>query len=212
MKTLILCEGKHDTIFIKLFLRKLGSDEDTISFFDLEENLKKGAIRRNESEKLRSFLYRSSPYKILVKSEGGVKKVIDIFTHLVNHLLDNVDKTILMVDLDNKGLDSLLSKINKGITSRYNQKIELKIDTSENTHLLASKVLVQRRIGKNLNKWGCFFIVAFKSSLEKECPSIAVRNLTKREIESKISQFIDENKNMLSPFSSVLNPNKDLKI
>ena len=73
-------------------------------------------IRNKETDLIKSFSQKSSPYHILVKSEGGKNKALKLYTSIVNYV-DVGIKILILLDLDGRKSDSIISKLNKIFSS-----------------------------------------------------------------------------------------------
>jgi len=145
MKKLMLCEGKHDTEFLKQFFEKLQVPQNKIKFFDQKERDILVDLKRAESRYIARFIQKTSPHDILVKSEAGKPKVINAFSDFIVFIFQNINNTTLMVDLDNNGLDLFLEKLRNKLIERRLNIISNIIDknqyivTSENSMTLNTK-------------------------------------------------------------------------
>ncbi len=131
MKKLILCEGKRDSIFLNKLFAKLNVDPTSIKIFDQDERNKKDNIRYAETVELRRFLEKSNKRKILVKSEAGKDKALDLFSRNGSYCFTNkqITKTIIMLDLDSGPFEPKLKQIeSKFLNKRAGDPLCIKFD------------------------------------------------------------------------------------
>ena len=210
MKTIILSEGKNDRKFIKCFFERHGINGDKIQFFDQEEKSILKELDRAESNYLRNFFEDSSPFEVLVKSEGGKTKVIRIFSDFMHHLFDYSKglKIIMLVDLDGTELSSV-TKLNQFITELRNKiqnkgkgnKLSISHEIlKEDKHLKTSEVSVI--IKENNDILGSFCLIAFNSSLERAA-GIIKESDSQDEKDNKIFELL-ENEDVFNHLSYAL--------
>ncbi len=106
-KVVILCEGKKDSEFLREILNILGKKA---KIFDQNERYKIKNLKFCENREFNKFLQNTSPYSVLVKSEAGKQKAIKLLVSILDFLIDNNLKTILLLDLDGSTLNNLEKK------------------------------------------------------------------------------------------------------
>lgn len=162
-------------------------------------------MRHADAVEINRFIQKTSPYQILVKSEAGKYKAVDIFSRYMLYWIDTlqkeIEKTILMLDLDNKLLENELVRLEEKMTcKRVGEPICLESNTIKKTnsiYLIENKVKIKCN-GKQIGR--PFYLVLFASSLEAELNKIDPSNDTP--IEDKISRFV-EKKDIQDVFSLV---------
>ena len=201
MKRLIMCEGKHDSLFIGKICSNLNMPEPKI--FD-QLNAKETSSQDAETVEFRRFFQRSSPYNLLVKSECGKDNAIKIYSRSMDFFIrtKELKKAILMLDLDGSALDTKLKKISNTIKGKnVAEPIHIKSNTIKDTNLfyfLENTI----QIMEDNHELGKFYLVFFKRSLEKELEEI--ENREDVTIENKILQFV-EIEEVQNIFSLILN-------
>jgi len=136
---------------------------------------------------------------VLVKSEGGKSKVIEILSDFMNRLFDYSRglKIIILIDLDgtessseaklNQFLTKIRNKIqNKGKPNKFGIKHEI---LKEDKHLKTSEVSVV--VKENNDVLGSFCLVAFNSSLETEAGIIKGSD-SQNEKDNKILKLLEK--------------------
>lgn len=219
MKKLILCEGKHDGIFLKKLFPKINIPVSDVRVYDQETRSKLKDLRNAETNELNKFSGDYSPYKIMVKSEAGKDKAIDIFSRYLSYCIErrkDVEKTILMLDIDNrkfkrnklgedrlkgerykKTLDELDDRIKN---SRIGDPIDIEREIIKKTD---SIYLIKNNLKNKENKkqvGNPFYFILFVYSLETELHRIDSSN--DAPIEDKISRLV-ERKDIQDTFSLV---------
>lgn len=134
-----------------------------------------------------------NPYKILVKSEGGKNKAATVFSKIMKYCITRTDieKTILMLDLDGSALKKQLHAIEQTInTSMAGESISIesstiKKTTSNSVYLIENKV----KIKESKKQIGMFYLILFASSLEKVADINDSDDTTT--IERKISELVE---------------------
>lgn len=202
MKTLILSEGKNDRKFIKGLYVRHKIHEDKIRFFDQKERDILKELERAESKYLRSFFEDSSPFEILVKSEGGKSKVITVFSKFMSYLFNYSKglKIIILIDLDERPLNQFIYKLKNKIQNKGKGRM-LGVEHNilrEDKYLKTSKISIVIR--EDSYTLGTFLLMAFNLSLEKEAG--VVKSDTPDERDTKILELLD-NREILSSFSSI---------
>ena len=208
MRKLILCEGKHDSIFFKKLFPKIKIPVSEVRFYDQETRAKLKDLRDAETKELRKFSGDYSPYKILVKSEAGKNKAIDIFSRYLSYCIGkqrkDIEKTILMLDLDNrefkrnrlgedrlkkntfeKTLDELDDRIKN---SRIGDPVYIEREIIKKTD---SIYLIKNNLKNEKNKkqiGNSFYFILFVYSLEGEANIHSSDDVNS--IENKISLFV----------------------
>lgn len=202
MKKLIICEGQNDSLFLEQICDKLNVPKPKI--FDQRTNEKLKQLKDIETVELRRFFEKSNPNKILVKSEAGKDKAIMIYSHNMFSFIQTkeLEKTILMLDLDKFDLEKRLKKIQKIIINKkVGERIIInstKLKETESINLLENSI----HIKDNNQELGKFYLVLFNSSLEDELDKIDSRKDVP--ITDKISKFV-ETKEVQDVFSLLLN-------
>lgn len=209
MKKLILCEGKHDRIFFEKLFTKMNIPASEVRFFDQETRDKLRDLRDAESKELMKFSEEYNPYKILVKSEAGENKAIKIFSRYLSYCIEkrqkDIEKTILMLDLDKNQSENRLDKkrLRKNMIKKKLSELEQMINakrvggtvyietkTIEETDLiyLAENKLKTKESKKQIGK--PFYLILFVYSLEDEANKI--HPLDDISIGDKISKFVEK--------------------
>ena len=208
MKKLILCEGKHDCTFFEKLFPKMNISVSEVKFFNQETRDNLRNLMDAETKELRSFSEKYNPYKILVKSEGGDDKAIKIFSRYLEYCIckqqKGIEKTILMLDLDNRGLRNKLEddRLKENSFEKRLGKLEQMIDgrrvgdpiylEREIIKKTDSIYLVKNKLKTKENKkqiGNPFYLVLFVYSLEEELNKIDPSN--DASIEDKISQLVE---------------------
>lgn len=170
MKTIILCEGENDALFLEELCEKNGVDKRKRKIFNQNTNDPSANVRRAESDCFRRFFETSNPTKMLIKSEAGKSKLIsmNILTHLIVYLFDNRINIAIALDLDGGKMESALSDIFSIIRSKLRtcDLITRHEKISETQNIILSKATVSKIDGNKELERGIFFIAAFKRSLD----------------------------------------------
>ncbi len=204
MKKLIICEGQHDSLFLEEMCNKLKVPKLKVKVFDQRNNDKLKQKKDAETRELSRFFEKSNPNIILVKSEGGKDMAVKIYSHSMFYFIriKELEKTILMLDLDKSDLEKRLEEIKKIITNkRVGEKIIIeskKLKKTEQMNLLENSV----HLKANNQELGKFYLLLFNSSLEKELDKIDPRKNIK--IKDKILKFV-EIREIQDIFSVLLN-------
>ncbi len=121
----------------------------------------KKELDRKETEVMNRFKGEYSPYEFLIKSENGKDMAIRLFSKNFNYISKEMDRIFLLLDLDDKDVDTLLKKIETCLNSKCaGEKFYIKNKKiKENTkfYLFENEV-------ENLK----FYTIFFKKSLEKQ--------------------------------------------
>jgi len=171
MKRVILSEGKNDTIFLKeLLTKKMAIEESKILFFDqnsqdIEKNLK--FLEDIYFDKLQSEWME---YKLLVKSEGGKTKIIDVTISKLPYLCRQGYNPIMLIDLDSSPMDnssmkSFIDRFAEKLINRfrcYNLKIK-----SKELHKINDALMYSMTLFKNTKSIGTIYIIGFYQTLER---------------------------------------------
>ena len=188
MKTLIICEGKHDSIFLKKILNKMGLQDTEFRIFDQSGELPK--IKNAESKEISKFLESTSPYKFLVKSEGGNSPAVKIFCSNVSHCLESIDRVIFMIDLDGRSHSQKISELQNIINTRMPRTLMLEVDhNKQNDHFNYSFIKVNSQ--HTMQFLGNLHALFFKRSLEFSCEISRDDRRNTSIVENKILNFID---------------------
>lgn len=213
MKTIILCEGENDSDFLEKMLKKLNYLR--IKVFNSGTSDTPQQVRCADTREFRSLI--SS--EILIKSEAGKDKVIDVFSSDFAFLLQQ--KTILMLDLDTP-----ISEKNKlgrdRLTDTKLKNIKTKLEGKINKNRSGNHVIIEQELSKKTDsiylfknnikgkrkkeQIGNFYLVLFVHSLENEAHIHRLND--KISIEDKISKFVEkivEKKDVKEIFYSALN-------
>jgi len=209
MKKLIICEGKHDNIFMdKLSIRLNVKDKTKI--FRQEECSRLRQKNHAETICLNSFFQDSSPYEILVKSESGKDAVYKVFSKIMESLFEKtrdatLQKIILMIDLDGKPLDVSLFKIKDFISNRKGRKMYINPEIIKNDKSIISlKASILREKFNNTSETiGGFLLITWKENLDNAAGiKKGSDNLYEKDI--KIMKML-ENEDIFNHFSYILN-------
>lgn len=130
--------------------------------------MKMNELFHYESEVVKSFLEETSPYKILIKSEGGIDKVMDSSQHFMERLFDNehqLKETILVIDMDkHRSVDRPLSKLKRKFEGHWTRKICFDTSTvMENDFVTLIRCTISY---KSSDPLGSFYVLIFKPNLE----------------------------------------------
>lgn len=166
MKRIILSEGKNDTIFLKeLLTKKMVIEESKILFFDqnsqdIEKNLK--FLEDRYFDKLQS---EWMTYKLLVKSEGGKTKIIDITISKLPHLCQRGYDPIMLVDLDGSLMESFIDRFKEKLINRF-RSINLTLESRE-LHKINDALMYSIKLFKNTKHIGKIYVIGFHQTLER---------------------------------------------
>ena len=168
MKRIILSEGKNDTIFLKeLLTKKLAIDESKILFFDQNSQSIKKNLKFLEDRYFERLDSEWMPYNLLVKSEGGKTKIVDITLSKLVPLCQKGYNPIMLIDLDNGLMTSFINKFREKLTSRF-KSIRLTIESRE-LHRIDDAVMHSISLFKNADTpdlIGTIYIIGFCRTLE----------------------------------------------
>ncbi|HOJ86543.1 MAG TPA: hypothetical protein PK103_05555 [Elusimicrobiales bacterium] len=172
-KVVILCEGKKDSEFLREILNILGKKA---KIFDQNERYKIKNLKFCENREFNKFLQNTSPYSVLVKSEAGKQKAIKLLVSILDFLIDNNLKTILLLDLDGSTLNNLEKKINDCVR-RNNYNLSCK-KTKQVNNMINCKVKIYK--SKKEKEIYDLDLVLFANSLEKELEVMSLNQLVKK--------------------------------
>ncbi len=165
MKKLIICEGKNDSVFLKHICQKLGLIfEKEMRIFDQTTRDTLPTLKHAEHVEFNRFIQKSYPHTILVKSEAGRKKAVDLFSFYLIFCLTQrgITKVTLLLDLDERGshLRDLEHIKNEIIRRRVGQPImiESQIAKQDKVYCLVKNIV---KFKHNNEKIGDFFVLYF---------------------------------------------------
>ena len=107
MKFLYLVEGKHDCKFVRTKLNLHNSFELSKIQCYLNDGVK-AKKRMNETETMKKFLNKFSPYDALIKSENGKENLISLLKKVCIREAKNQDDLKLIVIFDHDGKKSVV--------------------------------------------------------------------------------------------------------
>ncbi|CEG13154.1 hypothetical protein MSIBF_A3330007 [groundwater metagenome] len=189
-KTIIFCEGEHDSLFLKKMFDVLNIKNYRI--FDQNTSDKLKQLKDAETIEIKRFtdfnFYNTYySYKILVKSEAGKDKAIPLFSRNLPMCFQSNLQLILMLDLDdapvNLGIEKIIKKIT---TTRTAVRIEPNLIRKNDMIYLYENAVKTKESQKTDGK---FYSVLFASSLEKE--SGKIKSFDDSDIEGKISKLVE---------------------
>ncbi|GEM_PF-2149533 len=204
MKRIIICEGKHDSIFLRALFPKIGIPDKDIEIFDQGERDKKEDLRNIETKIVGKFLSPYGPYsscKILVKSEEGKGNAIHLFAEYLTTWIQNFE-TFLMLDLDtslykqNKSgksrekktrIERMLNKLKEMIKNKHGN-FEIECEDIKDSELLVRKCYLKDKNG-NQRVGSPFYLILFVHSLEEEANRTVPSDNV--DIEGKISKLVE---------------------
>ena len=170
MKNVMIGEGKNDSDFSNELLSILNYKPQ---IFD-QKSVLKGQKKHQETVVLRSFIENSSPYDFLFKSEGGKDMAAELFARYLDFLLDvkNISKAILMLDIDDVGLNGKLKQIEGIIIKKMSgekliitfKNVGKNIRDGVECIYFYEAYLITNENGKQLGK---FYLVLFNHDLEE---------------------------------------------
>lgn len=165
MRKIVFSEGRNDVRFACKFFNN-NAQNPTIDTFVAEE-FHHDVWRREEDEKIRSFLERWSPYDVLLKSENGKENLKEIFVSLSGRLATEDVEKYLLVDLDGTEVDALVSELDERMRQRFEGhglRIADVETVARNSYIVATEAGLQADAGPTPRTG--FTVVAFRSSLE----------------------------------------------
>lgn len=177
-KTIILCEGQHDCLFIKTLL-----DDYPLKYATKEEI--RDAPRDGEFRIIKKF-YRDSRLKYLIKDEDGKNRCIDTFCELYD--MDNGWNMVVILDSDRGSTLRLFRKTAHDILRKD-------ILLQHNEYLHTTKDLMKHKV---------FFI---PDSLEDEVRSSIQKNLdlgNRGEQQKNICRFVRDGTDWVGHLRSLL--------
>ena len=186
-KWIILLEGKNDSVFISEVLTRLSINENKIKIYDQDEREKMEVIRHQETVLIDRLSEKRSPYKILVKSEGGKDKVFQLYERLPEQVESEIEILILL-DLDGKNLENTLKKRNEKLKDSRGLKIVITDTLDKGIFKIVEGRVVKEKGDKELRK---FYMVCFSQNLEHESgiKKSGIKNDDAEDIEEKIKEF-----------------------
>lgn len=176
MKRLILCEGKNDgEFFQQIFQAFYVFGIHTTRIFDQNMHQTKNELRYAETNELNRFQELWNPYQILVKSESGKDKVMYLFSSIMHYCISNkaIDKTIIMLDLDNSPTQTALNKIQMRVLDKISDKQFILEPREVMKNGIISFFDVSVIVKKDKTKIGSFCLVLWTNSLEYEMNKFA---------------------------------------
>ncbi|PKP61111.1 MAG: hypothetical protein CVT88_01020 [Candidatus Altiarchaeales archaeon HGW-Altiarchaeales-1] len=186
MKRIIICEGKHDSIFLRALFPKIGIPDKDIEIFDQGERDKKEDLRNIETKIVGKFLSPYGPYsscKILVKSEEGKGNAIHLFAEYLTTWIQNFE-TFLMLDTR---IERMLNKLKEMIKNKHGN-FEIECEDIKDSELLVRKCYLKDKNG-NQRVGSPFYLILFVHSLEEEANRTVPSDNV--DIEGKISKLVE---------------------
>jgi len=186
MKHILLGEGKYDAFLLRKFYERERCEIDTF----LREEFGRSAYRNEQTNCVRSFIERRSPYDVLIKSEGGKTPLIEFVTTEIVHLIRNIDKVVLVIDLDSKdeeGVTVLKDNLSEKIKDKHRGsdfEVQSVDKINENEQLIAVKM--------DIESVGDFIVIGCKPNLE-DIARIDRQNDTRDVKKEKILRILDDN-------------------
>lgn len=192
MKRIILSEGENDTIFLKeLLTQKMAIEESKILFFDqnpTDDGKKLRFIEENYFERLESEWL---PFELLVKSEGGKSKVMDVSISKLTYLCTKGYVPIMVIDLDGGQMCSFINRFKEKLTNRF-KGINLTAESNE-LHKIDEAVMYSLKLSKNAHFIGTIFIIGFCQTLGS---ILGIDNTpcTEEETQNRSQKYISKSK------------------
>ncbi len=185
MKQIFLSEGKYDVFLLENILDQY---DCSVKKF-LKEEIEKTRYRNKQSNIIRNFIESRSPIDALIKSEGGKQHLLTFFSIEAIHLVRNIERVVVVIDLDSvndEGLESLKEKLCEKIENRHrgsNYKVKVGSILGRNEDMIA--------FDADIGSEGKFLVIAWKPSLEI-IAGIDKKRDTKAEKEQKILNLLDD--------------------
>lgn len=206
MKRLIICEGKNDCNFLSEIVNQSHISKlqhQDIKFFNQNNLERLPDLKKTETREIHKLSEKTSPYKVLIKSESGKSKAITLFSSIMIWCFNirAINNVTLMLDLDGKKLEDQLKIIEaKILNKKAGTPLFFESTTiKENNifYLLENNVKI-----KNTNTTiGKFQIIFFASSLEDELDK--TDGDSTHSIKNKISKFIESEEEQIKPIFSL---------
>lgn len=165
MKRLVLSEGQRDVRLVEVFYEEADGEFQVDTFYGEEVAYER--LKNYESNTIRQFLGRRSPYDVLAKSENGKPDLKRVFTKLIKFLTGRDVAVTLLIDLDGNGLDELFTDLDTRVEDNYrgNEFGIREVERAQRSSELIAAVaeLYSKRDGE---RYGEFDVVAFHQDLE----------------------------------------------
>ena len=163
-KLIALTEGKNDTFFLSELYKQIGMEESKISKKNLHEEAKIEENKNEETKLIKKFIEKSSPYHILLKSEGGIDKVFQMYSAIFESVPDDV-KIMLLFDLDSLKLDERLNALKNKLNCRKGRRLKLKRRVTHQEEVFTT---AKGKITIDKEEISVFYMVCFNKNLEAE--------------------------------------------
>ncbi|MFH1895674.1 MAG: hypothetical protein ABIJ74_03830 [archaeon] len=165
MKNIILSEGKNDIIFLKeLLIKKMVIEESNILFFDQNSEDVKKNLKFIEDKYFNKLQSEWLTYKLLVKSEGGKLKIIDITSSKLIYLCKQRYNPIMLIDLDGGKIENFTNKLKEKLVNKF-KGINLHFESNE-LHKVDEALMHSIKLFKDSKHIGTIYVIGFYSNLE----------------------------------------------
>ncbi|MBU2477260.1 hypothetical protein KKG83_07365 [Candidatus Micrarchaeota archaeon] len=161
-----MSEGKNDTIFLReLLTTRIQIDESKILFFDQNSQDTKKKLKFIEEDYFDKLQSEWLPYNLLVKSESGKTKIIDVtISKLVNLCKQRYDP-IMLIDLDGNTIDLFEDKLKKKFMNRF-RGANLTLTSCELLQKIDEASVWSIKLCKDDKTIGTIYIIGFHLNLE----------------------------------------------
>ena len=117
MSKIVFSEGERDVHFVRKFFDRY---HDNPRIDDLViENVSKGVLFSEESDKIESFLGSWNDHNLLVKSENGKPNLKTGFSFVIRDLAMKPVEKYVLVDLDDRGIDDFVGDVRERVRQRH---------------------------------------------------------------------------------------------
>ena len=169
MKKLFIVEGYNDQLFCRHFLQESGSyPEDKIDIF--VNSAKADDLRPNQTRAITRFSQRSSPYRVLIKSEIGRGNLISLLEKQIVNVLVNLYEIapVVIFDHDRRNPQRDFDGIFESVRRRSNH---IDFELRNNRSFLSGDILLRnydlvKNIGNDSKVLSNFDFLTFRTSLE----------------------------------------------
>jgi len=169
-QTIIFSEGKRDLKFMRLFFCLYRESVETD--YLIGEDIGHDDLKKEESERLRTMFSDWGDTEVLIKSEGGVNYLIDLFVDLIDYVNRDITRPVFLVDLDISERDTSSKEAVQELEEDLREKIEsifrgrsLTVDR-KNRQNIGGMELVESALVSESDEESVFYIIAFEDNLE----------------------------------------------
>ena len=188
MKRIILSEGKNDTIFLKELLTiKTLIEESKILFFDQNSQDKESNSKFLQDRYFEKLQSEWLLYELLVKSEGGKTKIINVTAAKLCYLCEQGRDPIILIDLDSGQIKCFIDELEAKLTNRF-KGANLSIK-SEELLKINEAIMWSSKLYKNSKFIGIIYVIGFYTTLEQVLKIDKVRD-TDEQKKSKAKTYI----------------------